>query len=202
LVVKKAPRLLCGLRVPLEAYLSNGAAKVYSLVVAVPFSPLDIDLGHLARGEWNALTDRFRVWYLPQDEGEGGRPTCYVVVRKFDPQDGVVLYGHMVVNIDGKSDGGVPRIFTVGIMSNDEVRARSMLNSILDIPPSFHRRSEVRLVEHRWRTDPAAVMRFLANVHSALANLAPDPTGKVYTLKFEPPPGVMGQLSKNLGVWW
>jgi len=46
------------------------------------------------------------------------------------------------------------------------------------------------------------VMRFLANVHSALANLAPDPSGKVYTLKFEPPPGVMRQLSKNLGAWW
>jgi len=202
LVVKRDLRLLWGLRVPLEAYLSKGGAKVYSLVVAVPFSPLDIDLGRLARGEWNALSDRFRVWYLPQDDGEGGRPTCYVMVRKFDPQDGVVLYGHMVMNIDGKTDGEVPRIFTVGIMSNDEVRARSMLNSILDIPPSFHKRSEVRLVEHRWRDDPAAVMRFLANVHSALANLAPDPSGKVYTLKFEPPPGVMRQLSKNLGAWW
>ena len=202
MVVKRDLWLLWGLRVPLEAYLSKGAVKVYSLVVAVPFSPLDIDLGRLARGEWNALSDRFRVWYLPQDDGEGGRPTCYVMVRKFDPQDGVVLYGHMVMNIDGKTDGEVPRIFTVGIMSNDEVRARSMLNSILDIPPSFHKRSEVRLVEHRWRDDPAAVMRFLANVHSALANLAPDPSGKVYTLKFEPPPGVMRQLTKNLGAWW
>ncbi len=202
MLVKKIWCLLFLLRIPLEAYFSKGGVKVYSLVVAVPFSPLDIDLGHLARGEWNALTDRFRIWYLPQEDGERGRPTCYVMVRKFDPQDGVVLYGHLVVNIDGEHDGDAIRSFTVGIMSNDEVRARSMLNSMFDIPPSFHRRSEVRLVEHRWRSDQEAVMRFLANVHSVLASLTPDPGGKVYALKFEPPPGMMGQIAKNLGAWW
>ena len=189
------------MRVPLESYLSMNGSKVYSLVVRVPFSPLDIDLGHMARGEWNPLTDRFRVWYLPPD-GDGETPVCYVMVRKFDPQDGVVLYGHMVVNLGKSPEASEPWSFTIGIMSNDEVRARSMLNSMLDIPPSFHRRSEVRLVERRWRSDPEAVMRFLANVHSALANSAPDPSGKTYTLKFEPPPGMMGHLTKGLGAWW
>lgn len=189
------------MRVPLESYLSTDGSKVYSLVVRVPFSPLDIDLGRLARGEWNSLSDRFRVWYLPP-EGDGGAPVCYVMVRKFDPQDGVVLYGHMVVNVGRSPDASEPWSFTVGIMSNDDIRARSMLNSMLDIPPSFHKRSEVRLVERRWRSDPEAVMRFLANVHSALANLAPDLSSKVYTLKFETPPGVMGQLAKGLGAWW
>lgn len=188
------------LRVPLETYLQGTGAKVYSLVVGVPFSPLDIDLGHLARGEWNALTDRFRIWYLPSEEGNEGQPMCYVMVRKFDPQDGVLLYGHMVVNTEGKEGSGDQRSFTVGIMSNDEVRARSMLNSMLEIPPSFHRRSEVRLIERRWRSDPEAVMRFLANIHSTMAQLAP--SGKVYTLKFEPPPGMMGELKHNLGTWW
>ena len=189
------------MRVPLESYLSENGSKVYSLVVRVPFSPLDVDLGRLARGEWNPLTDRFRVWYLPP-EGESGVPVCYLMVRKFDPQDGVVLYGHMVVNIGKSPDVSEPWSFTIGIMSNDEVRARSMLNSMLDIPPSFHKRSEVRLVERKWRSDPEAVMRFLANIHSALANLSPDPSGKVYTLKFEPPAGMMGQLTKGLGAWW
>ena len=190
------------MRVQLESYL-NGGGKVYSLVVSVPFSPLDIDLGHLARGEWNALVDRFRIWYLPPEDGGGGRPVCYVMVRKFDPQDGVLLYGHMVVNTDGKAGEEPPRSFTVGIMSNDEVRARSMLNSMLDIPPSFHRRSEVRLIERRWRSDPEAVMRFLANIHSALAQMAPpDPGGKVYTLKLEPPPGMMEEMKHGLGAWW
>jgi len=75
-----------------------------------------------------------------------------------------------------------------------------MLNSMLDIPPSFHRRNEVKLIERKWRSDPEAVMRFLANVHSSLAQL--EPSGKVYTLKFEPPPGMMGRLTKNLGAWW
>jgi len=183
------------LRVPLEAYNSMKGAKVYSLVVAAPFSPLDIDLGHLARGEWNALVDRFRVWILPR-EGEGNQTACYVMIRKFDPRDGVLLYGHIVINTAEKANAENPWSFTVGIMSNDEVRARFMLNSVLDIPPSFHRRSEVRLVEHRWRSDPDAVMRFLANVHSAMAQMAPNPSGKVYTLKFEPPPGMMEELTR------
>ncbi len=190
------------MRVPLESYLSVNGAKVYSLVVEVPFSPLDIDLGHLARGEWNALTDRFRVWFLPTEEAGDSQPTCYVMIRKFDPQDGVLLYGHVVVNMGGRQGAGNPPSFTVGIMGNDEVRARYMLNSMLDIPPSFHRRNEVRLVERRWRSDSNAVMRFLANVHSVMALLAPDPSGKVYTLKFEPPPGIMGELKRGMGAWW
>ncbi len=189
------------MRVPLEAYLSMSGARVYSLVAEIPFSPVDIDLGRLARGEWDAATDRFRIWYLPKEGGGDGRPVCYVMVRKFEPQDGVLLYGHVVVNM-GERDGEDPRSFTVGIMSNDEVRARSMLNSMLDIPPSFHRRSEVRLVERRWRSDPDAVMRFLANVHSTLSQLAPDSGGKVYALKFQPPPGMMKELKRNLGAWW
>jgi len=178
-------------------------AKVYSLVVGVPFSPLDIDLGHLARGEWNSLTDRFRLWFIPGEGGKGDdRPVCYVMVRKFDPQEGVLLYGHVVIDMDEKQDERRPRSFTVGIMSNDEIRARSMLNSMLGIPPSFHRRSEVKLIERRWRSDPDAVMRFMANVHSALAQQVPDPSGKVYTLKFEPPPNVMGELKRGMGGWW
>jgi len=191
------------LRVPLETYIQDAGAKVYSLVVGVPFSPLDVDLGHFARGEWNSLTDRFRVWYLPREDGAEGNPVCYVMVRKFDPQDGILLYGHVVVNTGWKFGEEKRWCFTVGIMSNDEVRARSMLNSMLEIPPSFHRRSEVRLIERRWRNDPEAIMRFLANIHSVLTQLAPpDPGGRVYTLKFEPPPGMMGELKENLGSWW
>jgi len=202
LVVKKDEGLLCGLRVPLEAYLSVNGAKVYSLVVGVPFSPLDIDLGHLARGEWNALTDRFRVWFLPKEGGSDGQPTCYVMIRKFDARVGVLQYGHVVINTEGKPGAENPQNFTVGIMSNDEVRARFMLNSMLEIPPSFHRRSEVRLIERKWRSDPDAVMRFLANIHSIVTQMAPNPSGKVHALKFEPPPGMMGELKRNMGTWW
>jgi hypothetical protein len=156
-------------------------AKVYSLVAGVPFSPLDINLGHIARGEWNPLTDRFRVWYLPRGDEADSRPVCYVMIRKFDPQDGVLLYGHMVVNIEERVGTEDPRSFTIGIMSNDEVRARFMLNSMLDIPPSYHRRSEIRLIERKWRSDPDVVMRFLVNIHSAMARQAPSPSEKVYT---------------------
>ena len=189
-------------RVPLEAYLSGEGAKVFSLVVSVPFSPLDIDLGRLARGEWNALADRFRVWYIPKEGEADGGPLCYVMVRNFDPRDGVLLYGHIVVNTNGSPTKEDRQSFTVGIMSNDEVRARFMLNSMLGIPPSFHRRSEVRLVERRWRSDPEAVMRFLANVHSALGQQDPEPGGKVYALGFEPPPDLMKELARTMGAWW
>jgi len=74
-----------------------------------------------------------------------------------------------------------------------------MLNSILDIPPSFQRRSDVRLIERRWRSDPDAVMRFLANVHSAMAQMAQNPSGKVYALKFEPLPGNNGRAQAGHG---
>jgi hypothetical protein len=198
LVVKWGSGSSGSLRVPLESYLKGGG-KVFSLVVSVPFSPLDIDIGHLARGEWNALADRFRIWYIPPEMGDGG-PTCYVMVRKFEPQDGVLLFGHIVVNLRSDGNGEHPGSFTLGIMSNDEVRARSMLNSMLDIPPAFHRRSEVMLIERKWRSDTQALMRFLANVHSAMAQL--NPSGKFYTLKFEPPKGVMGELKRNMGAWW
>ena len=177
-------------------------AKVYSLVVGIPFSPLDIDLGHLARGEWNALTDRFRVWLLPKEEGSESQPTCYVMIRKFDPQVGDQPYGHVVINTAEEPGVENSPSFSVGIMSNDDVRARFMLNSVLDIPPSFHRRSEVKLIERRWRSDPEAVMRFVANIDSAVTQMAPNPSGKVYTLKFEPPPGMMGELKRGMGAWW
>jgi hypothetical protein len=191
------------LRVPLERYTSTKDAKVYSLVATIPFSPLDIDLGHLARGEWNALTDRFRVWFLPRESGESGsRPVYYLMIRKFDSQDGVLLYGHVVVHVDEAPNVENPRSFTVGIMCNDEVRARSMLNSMLEIPPSFHRRSEVRLIEHRWRNDPSALMRFLANIHSAMVQRALNLSGKAYTLKLEPPPSMMEELKRTMGAWW
>jgi hypothetical protein len=189
------------MRIPLESYLQGRTSKVFSLVAEVPFSPLDIDLGHLARGEWNAQADRFRVWYVPSEKVDGDQ-TCYVMVRKFDPEDGVLICGHFVVNLRGAKAARSGFSFTVGILSNDDIRARAMLNSLLDIPPSYHKRNELRVVERKWRDDSDAVLRFLANVHSALMNAVPDPGGRVYTLKFEPPPGMMDELRKGMGAWW
>lgn len=188
------------MRVPLETYFNGRGARVFSLVAGVPFSPLDVDLGHLARGEWNALVDRFRVWHLPGGKGNG-EPACYLMVRKFDPHDKVLICGHVVVNLGDKgSKNGWS--FTVGILSNDEVRARAMLNSLLDIPPSFHRRNEIKVIERRWRSDPQAVVRFLANVHSAMMNSVPDRGGRVHALEFDPPPDMIEELKRGMGAWW
>ncbi|MDG6990028.1 MAG: hypothetical protein JRM99_01250 [Nitrososphaerota archaeon] len=189
------------MRVPFDSYLNGQGHKVFSLVVGVPFSPLDMDLGHLARGRWSTTVDRFRLWYLPNVDGKS-EPACYIMVRKFDPQCGVLVCGHMVVNLDMKNSAGEGTAFTVGILSNDEIRARAMLTSLLDIPPSFHRRSEVKLIEKRWRSDPEAVMRFLANVHSTVTSLVPCAGGKPRKVRFEPPPGTMNELKRGMSAWW
>ena len=188
------------MRVPLQTYLQGGEAKVYSFVAAVPFSPIDIDLGHLARGEWNALTDRFRIWYMPGEEGRQDTQLCYVMIRKFDPQNEVLTYAHVMVNLNMRSEEGTRPNFTIGILSNDDIRARAALNAMLEIPPAFHRRSELRLIERKWRTDPDAVFRFTANIHSTTAQQ--EGGGVVYKLKFELPRGVTDQLRRNMGSWW
>ena len=185
------------LRLPLESYLEGREAKVYSLVVGLPFSPLDFDIGRLARGEWNSMTDRFRLWYIPAEEGVE-RPSCYLMVRKFDPRDGVLLYCHVVVDLTG----GTPSSFYIGIMSNDEVRANAMLGSVLGVPPSYHGRKEVRVVERRWRSDSDAVTRFLANFQSVMSGARSSPGGGVRILKFQPSPGMMRELKRSMAAWW
>ena len=77
---------------------------MFSLVVSVPFSPLDIDLSRLARGEWNALADRFRVWYIPKERGKDGEPMWYVMGRKVEHEEGVLVYGNIVVDCGGDKE--------------------------------------------------------------------------------------------------
>jgi len=120
------------------------------------------------------------------------------MVRRFDPGEGVLVYAHMVVNLEAMADALDQRSFTVGIMSNDEVRARTTL----EIPPSYHRRSEVWLVERKWRNDPDAVIKFLADIHSVMSQMVPNPSSKVYPVKFDPPPKVMEELKRGMGKWW
>jgi hypothetical protein len=152
------------LRVPLEDYLRREMTKVYSLVAEVPFTPLDVDLNLLARGEWDTAKDRFRVWSLPRTEGQN-EPSCYVTIRKFDPRQGVLVYAHLLMN-PGAGVGEDGRPFTVQILSNDDVRARAILGVFLGAPPAFHRRAEITLIEGRWRADPETVVSFAANVRA------------------------------------
>jgi hypothetical protein len=185
-------------------FLRGGEVKVYSFVVSVPFSPIDIDLGRLARGEWNALTDRFRIWYLPGEGGDASSHSshlCYVMIRKLDPQSEVLTYAHVVISLASNGEGGGNSNYMVGILSNDDVRAKSMLNAMLEIPPAFHRRSELRLIERRWRSDPDAVLRFTANIHATAAQ-PEGGGGVVYKLKFQLPPEISGQFTRNMATWW
>ena len=76
-----------------------------------------------------------------------------------------------------------------------------MVNSMRSIPRSFHKRSDVRLKERRWRSDSDSLMRSLVNIHSTITQMAPNPSGMVYTQKFEPPSGVMGELKRGMGAW-
>ena len=186
------------MRVPIGKYLDGERTRVYSYVVAVPFSPIDIDITHLTRGEWNAAADRFRLWYMPGD-GAAGSQLCYLVVRKFDPRTEVLVYMHIVVSLNAEGGAGRPS-FMMGVLSNDDVRSKAALNAIVGIPPVFHRRTELRVVEHRWRTDPEAVLRFTANAHSVLAGVGPGAVA--FNLKFELPPGITDEFRRNLGAWW
>jgi hypothetical protein len=185
------------MRIPLRTYLEGSGTKVFSLVATLPFSPVDLDIGRLARGEWNPLTDRFRFWNLTP-EGKGEVPLCHVMIRKFDPRDLVLVYVHVNMNLVQDSERSDRGPFTVGIMCNDDVRARLVLSTMFNIPPAFRRRNQARLVEKRWRTDPEAVMRYLANVHSVTSL----PTSSVYSMKFEFPANLKDEFRKGLGGWW
>jgi len=121
------------------------------------------------------------------------------MIRKLDPHDMILVYAHLVFNI-AKPDSAGDSTFTLGILSNDDVRARAALNSLLDIPPSFHRRNEVRILEKKWRDDGNAVMRFTANVHSVMATSIPGATFR--SVSIEPPPDALKELKRGLGTWW
>jgi len=170
------------------------------LVAALPFSPVDVDLNILARGEWDALKDRLRIWFLPRSDGQNDRTSCYVMIRKFDRRQAVLVCVHIVMNLEVGGKDGQP-LFTIGILSNDDIRARAVLGVFLGVPPIFHKRSEITLIEGKWRGDPGAVMRYAANAYSVLTPRA-DPGGRVYSLKFEPPAGFMASLKPNLDTWW
>jgi hypothetical protein len=89
----------------------------------------------------------------------------------------------------------------VGILSNDDIRARATLGVILGIPPVFHRRSEIKLVERKWRTDPETVMRFTANVLSAVTAKS-GPGGDAYSVKAQLPADFLAKFKHNLDTWW
>lgn len=189
------------MRVPLSAY-GPGGGKVYSLVANVPFTPIDIDIGRLARGEWDALTDRFRLWFIPRIDGRDDKPVFHFSVRKLDKDSGVLFFMHVVPNLDGTlGEGRSEQHFTVGILCNDDVRARAALGSMLDMPPAFRRRSEIALVEKRWRGDPQAVMFFLANVHSATSASG---SGRTISLQAEGKPSLdmLAAMKETMGSWW
>jgi len=188
------------LRVSLESYLGRETGNVYSLVAAIPFSPVDVDLNVLARGEWDALTDRFRIWFLPKTEGQSDKTSCYVMIRKFDRQQSVLVCVHIVANLEVGEGGDGQRYFTLGILSNDDIRARAILGIFLGVPPIFHRRSEIRLIERKWRADPATVARFAANVYSTVTAKA-GPGGEVYRFRLEPASDLLANL-RPLDAWW
>ncbi len=189
------------MKVPLESYLEGRALKVYSLVAEIPFSPVDLDLNLLAKGHWDPSQDRFRLWHLPS-EAQADK-CCYVTMRKVDRKQGILVYVHIVVNLEPRREsGGFESNFTVGVLSNEEARAASVLESILEVPPVFHTLSEVKLVESKWRADGASVAQYSANVVSALAHRAPEKEDQVTKLDLEIPPEVFAQIRPGMGSWW
>jgi hypothetical protein len=123
-------------------------------------------------------------------------------IRKLDKEAGVLVFMHLVPKLEAVlRDDSEQAHFVVGVLSNDDVRARAALGALLDVPPAFHRRREVRLVEHRWRDDPRAAMFFLANVHSAVGAQG---WGRMVSVHVggESGVGVMAAMKDEMGTWW
>ncbi len=123
-------------------------------------------------------------------------------MRKFDREADVLVFMHVVPRLEAAlKEGSEQEHFTVGVLCNDDVRARVALGALLDIPPAFHRRREVKLVERRWRSDPRAVMFFLANVHTATSA---SENGRMVSVQVGGRPGldVMAALKEGMGGWW
>lgn len=123
-------------------------------------------------------------------------------MRKLDREADVLVFMHVVPRLEvAMKEGSEREHFTVGVLCNDDVRARAALGALLDIPPAFHRRREVKLVERRWRSDPRAVMFFLANVHSATSA---SENGRMFSVRVGGRPGLdlMAALKEGMGGWW
>ncbi len=167
-----------------------------------PFTPVDLDIGWLARGEWDALRDRFRLWFIPRIEGRNDKPLCHFTVRKFDREGDVLLFMQIVPKLEAVlSEDSSQEHFMVGILSNDDVRARAALSAFLDVPPSFHKRRDVRLIERRWRNDPQAVMLFLANVYSVTSA---SQQGSVSSVRVggQQATDALAALKEGMVGWW
>jgi hypothetical protein len=123
------------------------------------------------------------------------------MIRKFDEQQAILVCIHIVMNLEVGSGSVDQPFFTLGILSNDDIRARATLGVFLGVPPIFHKRPEIKLIESKWRSDPSTVMRYTANVHSALA-ASVNPGGQVYGLKFNPTPDLLASLKPNFDTWW
>ncbi|QQG48352.1 MAG: hypothetical protein HY247_06280 [archaeon] len=189
------------MRVSLSSY-PGPDSKVFSLVAKVPFTPVDIDVGRLARGEWDALRDRFRVWFIPQIEGRNDKPLCNFTVRKLDKETGVLIFMHLTLNLDAViGNGRDDENFVIGILCNDDVRARTTLGCILDNPPAYHKRREIALVESRWRRDPPTLMYYLANVHSVQSASLPGPRASL-SVSGEASDKMLAIMKDGMGGWW
>jgi hypothetical protein len=69
------------------------------------------------------------------------------MIRKLDQRQGVLVYVHIVMNLGtGEGKEGQP-YFTIGVLSDDDIRARAVLGVFLGVPPIFHKRSEITLIE-------------------------------------------------------
>ncbi len=179
-------------------------SAVYSLVARIPFTPVDLDIGRLARGEWDPLKDRFRFWFIPTIKKLGDGPVCNFTIRKFDPDGGVLLFMHLTANHDAtiqEDQEADSDHFVLGILCNDDVRARAALGSVLDIPPSFHRRKEVRLIESRWRRDSPVTMYFLANVHSVMSAGSEGPRAS-FKVEGTASEEILATLKDGMKGWW
>lgn len=67
-----------------------------------------------------------------------------------DEEDDVLSLMQIKFNLESSLKEQVDQpSFTIAILSNDDVRARTMLSTILNNPPPFYPRTKLKLIEHK-----------------------------------------------------
>ncbi len=182
---------------PLSAYQSGGG-KVYSLVARVPFTPVDLDIGRLARVKWDALTDRFRLWFIPKIEGRDDKPLCHFTLRKFDCEADVLVFMHVVPKLKALfRDDSEQDHFLAGVLSNDEVRARSSAGHPSGVSPKV--RSEVG----RAQVEDGPPGCDVLSGERSLGHYG-KPEGNLVSVGVGSRPGInlLAAMKEGMGEWW
>jgi len=167
------------LKVPLISYENQENPKVFSYVVEVPFTPLDLDIGRLLKElGWNPELDRFRIWNILPITRRIRRHYPYVIIRKADVEGDVMLHCRIDFNHhphQSKCDEECAWL-AISTLCNDDEYPDKFLSLFVDLPPSFHSQEELRVVQREWSSDRSLIEGFRGSLLGARGEKPPEMT--------------------------